>query len=207
MITLKICGLTTLDDALWALEQGADYLGFVLYPESPRHVTLQEFVRLKKALPETARCVAVFVNEDAAMINRIAAECALAAVQIHGEEDPGDFSKLTVPVWRAIRWREGGWIPNPADWRPERFVLDAFSPAYGGTGLTVDWQAAGPFAATHRAMLAGGLNPENVGEAVRRVRPLGVDVASGVESGPGRKDRRKVAAFIQAARAADGQQP
>jgi phosphoribosylanthranilate isomerase len=207
MISIKICGLTILKDALWALEQGADYLGFVLYPESPRHVTLREFVRLKKALPETARCVAVFVNEDAAMINRIAAECALAAVQVHGEENPLDFGRVKVPVWRAIRLRDGNWSPAPAEWTPERFVMDAFSPAYGGTGKTVDWQVAKTFSATHRAMLAGGLNPENVGEAVRRVRPLGVDVASGVESGPGRKDPRKVTAFIKAARAADGQQP
>lgn len=199
---IKICGLTTFDDACQALEAGADYLGFVLYPQSPRAVTLKALESIVCRLPGTAKKVGVFVNETPEQVKEVAALCGLAAVQLHGDEDPLAFQGMTVPVWRAVRLQEGLWKPDPWDWAPERFVMDAASPAYGGSGVKVDWAAAEKFAAQHWSLLAGGLDPDTVGAAIRAVCPAGVDVSSGVEAEPGRKDHAKVSAFIRAARAA-----
>jgi phosphoribosylanthranilate isomerase len=203
MLTIKICGLTNLDDARGAIESGADYLGFVLYQNSPRCVSVKELSRLTDALPEQIRKVGVFVNEAPVLVKEVAKVCGLSAVQLHGDEPPGDYDDLGVTLWRALRLQGGKWNPDFRKWAAERFVLDADSRAYGGTGMTVDWDAAGVFANQHRVMLAGGLTVDNVGDAVRCVRPLGVDVSSGVELAPGRKDHKKMAAFIRAARAAD----
>ena len=200
MFTIKICGLTSLADARWAFEAGADYLGFVLYSKSPRAVTARLVAAIADGLPRDARLVGVFVNEAPILVKEIAEACGLAAVQLHGDEDSGDVAGLTVPVWRAIRWKAGIWSPAPAAWKPERFLMDAHSRSYGGTGAKTDWEAAAAFAAGHRAMLAGGLDAVDVGEGIRRVKPLGVDVSSGVEQAPGKKNYKKVAAFIKAAR-------
>jgi phosphoribosylanthranilate isomerase len=202
-LAIKICGLTNLDDARWAVEAGADFLGFVLYPKSPRYLSVKELGRIAGGLPGAVRKVGVFVNELPSLVQEVVSACGLAAVQLHGDEDPRDFEDVGAPLWRAIRLQDGKWMPDPLKWTVERYVMDAFSPAYGGTGMTLDRAAAGAFAAHHRAMLAGGLTDANVSEAIRRVKPLGVDVSSGVELSPGRKDRRKVSAFISAARAAD----
>ena len=203
MISIKICGLTNVVDALWALEQGADYLGFVLYRKSPRCVTAGQLKAICDALPARSKCVGVFVNESAAYVHKVWEECRLSAVQLHGDEDASGFSGMTIPVWRAVRLEEGKWTPSPTDWPAERYVIDATSPGYGGTGLTADWGAAASFSTRHRSMLAGGLHPGNVAEAIRRVNPLGVDVSSGVESFQGKKDLGKIMAFIQAVRDAD----
>lgn len=197
---VKICGLTNIDDARWALEAGADYLGFVLYSKSPRCVTIPELRRIADGLPETARLVGVFVNEAPILIKQVVEACQLTAVQLHGDEDPGEYLDLHVPVWRAVRYQDRIWTPDPSAWSTDRFVMDAASPAYGGTGMTVDWNAAADFAAHHPAMLAGGLDPDTVADAIRSVRPMGVDVSSGVEIKPGMKDLKKVAAFIEAVR-------
>jgi phosphoribosylanthranilate isomerase len=202
MVSIKICGLTSLDDARRAVELGADYLGFVLYRKSPRYVPAPRLQAIAEALPERARMVGVFVNEAPAIVRQLAHACRLHAVQVHGDEDAGDFGGMPVPVWRAVRLVEGRWTPDPAAWSVDRYVMDATTTEYGGSGVRVDWDEAAGFAHARRAMLAGGLDATNVAEAIRRVRPLGVDVASGVESGPGVKDPRKVAAFIEAARAA-----
>ncbi len=199
---IKICGLTTFDDACQALEAGADFLGFVLYSKSPRAVTLKTLESIVCRLPDRVRKVGVFVNETPEMIKEVASVCGLAAVQLHGDEDPLAFQGMPVPVWRAVRLQEGLWKPDPWDWAPERFVMDAASPAYGGSGVKVDWAAAERFAVQHWSLLAGGLTPENVGDAIKAVGPAGVDVSSGVEAEPGRKDHAKVAAFIRAAREA-----
>ncbi|MEI7880210.1 MAG: phosphoribosylanthranilate isomerase [bacterium] len=204
MFTVKICGLTNLDDARWALEQGADYLGFVLYPKSPRHVAVEALAKIVARLPEHARTVGVFVNMEPDLVKQIASDCRLSAVQLNGDEAPADFSDFSVPVWRAVRLEAGRWNPVPEQWRAERFVLDAASPAYGGSGLKIDWAVGRDFASRHPAMLAGGLEPDSVAEAIRQVRPMGVDVSSGVECSPGKKDFRKVAAFIANARAVAG---
>lgn len=204
MFTVKICGLTNLNDARHALEEGVDYLGFVLYSRSPRCVTPSALADITAHLPGHARPVGVFVNEAPDIVKQIVAACRLTAVQLNGDELPGDYAHVGVPVWRAVRLDAGGWSPNPRQWRVDRFVMDAASPAYGGTGLKVDWEAGQKFAAQHRAMLAGGLDPESVAAAIRQVNPIGVDVSSGVESAPGKKDRHKVAAFVANARAAVG---
>jgi phosphoribosylanthranilate isomerase len=116
-----------------------------------------------------------------------------------------DYAALEVPVWRAVRLEQGQWRPSPDAWKAERFVLDAASPSFGGTGVKIDWDAGRVFAARHRAMLAGGLDPDSVEDAIRQVRPMGVDVSSGVESAPGIKDLHKVAAFIANARSTAGE--
>jgi phosphoribosylanthranilate isomerase len=199
---IKVCGLTTVADARWAVEQGATYLGFVLYRGSPRCVTPKHLRRTVEGLPRGVRVVGVFVNEDSAVVRSIAEECRLHAIQLHGDEDPRLFRDMPVPVWRAVRLQGGVWTPDPAAWQPEQYLMEAASPGYGGSGMTVDWDAAAQFAAQHRALLAGGLTPANVAAAIEKVKPAGVDVSSGVEAMPGRKDPEKVKAFIRAARKA-----
>lgn len=201
-VIVKICGLTNLDDAQAALDAGADVLGFVLYRSSPRGITFEDLARIAEGLPADARRVGVFVNETPEVVARVARDCRLYAAQIHGDEACTGFETLPGLVWRAIRWQDGAWAPRPEAWPAERYVLDAAAAGYGGTGQRVDWTAAAAFAGTRRTMLAGGLTPENVGEAIRTVRPMGVDVSSGVEQSPGRKDVRKMNEFVRHAREA-----
>lgn len=203
MLTIKICGLTTLDDARFAVEQGATYLGFVLYRQSPRGVTPKHLGRIISKLPHGVRAVGVFVNEDPGVVRQVVEDCGLYAVQLHGDEAPEAFAGLPVPIWRAVRWTGGDWAPNPAAWSPECYVMDAASDLYGGSGIVVDWGIAAGFAMRHRTLLAGGLTPANVAEAIEKVNPTGVDVSSGVEVSPGRKDHRKILEFIHAARKAE----
>lgn len=202
MTQIKICGLTCYEDARKALDLGADYLGFVLYAGSPRHVTVDALAALVRRLPRDARCVGVFVNDPAGTVAEVAVRCGLSAAQVHGDEAPEGFAALAVPVWRAVRIQEGRWVPEPGLWHPQRYVIDAFSPAYGGTGVTADWVAAGTFCRRHPAMLAGGLNAENVAEAIGSVQPVGVDVSSGIEHSPGRKDHGRMERFVEAVRQA-----
>lgn len=198
---VKICGLTSGDDAKAALDAGADYIGFVLYPGSPRAVTPESLAGLLNALPP-ARAVAVIVNMERRSIEWLLGRCALHAVQFHGDEGPDVARGLGVKVWRAVSRRGGTWAPDPVLWDgAERLVVDASDPKrYGGTGERADWEAAAGLAARRTVMLAGGLTPANVAAAMRAVRPAGVDVASGVESAPGRKDHVAVKRLIDAVR-------
>jgi len=200
---IKICGLTNLPDACMALDAGTDYLGFVLYERSPRHIAPGALRRLLDRLPAGARAIAVFVNAHRELVEMLARDCRLHAVQLHGDERLADWIDMPIPVWRAARLRHGKPDPSPDQWPKTRYVLDATVPGrYGGTGRTADWAMAAKLARQTPLMLAGGLTPHNVAEAIRIVAPLGVDTASGVEKAPGKKDHRKVAAFIQAVRAA-----
>jgi len=202
-VEIKICGLTNRDDAAAALGAGADYLGFVLYAESPRGIRATQLRRILDKAGEIRNAVGVFVNRPRAEVLKIAEDCGLCAVQIHGDEAAEEFKDMPLPVWRALRLKGGECIPEPSAWPAERYVADASAPGlYGGTGLKTDWTAAAALARSRKVMLAGGLTPENVADAVRTVRPAGVDVAGGVEQLPGRKDRRKIEAFIRAARSA-----
>ena len=201
-VDVKICGLTNLDDARVAVDAGADFLGFVLYPKSPRGITAAQLERIADGLPREAKLIGVFVNESRQAIERVAEDCRLHAVQVHGDEMPDAFVGLAWPVWRAVRWEDAVWRPAPGAWSAERYVADAPSPHYGGTGERGDWSAAAALARDKRVMLAGGLTPDNVTEAIRAVLPLGVDVSSGVEQAPGRKDVRKVMEFVRRAREA-----
>ena len=134
-------------------------------------------------------------------INALAGDTGLEAAQLHGDETPEDAQSLRVPAWRALRVDANVCFPDPKDWNVDRFVVDAHQPGqYGGTGQRADWERAKQLASRHRCMLAGGLTPENVQEAINRVRPAGVDVSGGVERSPGRKDREKVRQFILSAR-------
>jgi phosphoribosylanthranilate isomerase len=203
---IKICGLTNLADARWALEQGADYLGFVLYRHSPRGITMMQLRDILKGLPGEVPAVAVVVNESAEFLDVLVQECRLTAVQFHGDEEAGTLAPGGMGTWRSVKLQEGQWSPDPVKARADRYVMDAAAEGYGGSGQRIDWEAAGVFARGHPAMLAGGLVSDNVAEAILKVRPLGVDVASGVEQSPGRKDPGKVREFIRAARAGFGEQ-
>lgn len=198
---IKICGLTNAADAQFALDAGADYLGFVLYADSPRGINASTLRGILENLAPRPRAVAVFVNEDRREVQAIASDCDLHAVQIHGDEAHHDFADLSVPVWRALHIGDDTCRPDPVQWPAARYVVDA--PAgkqYGGTGKLADWNATRPIARQYPIMLAGGLTTANVADAIRTVQPTGVDVSSGVEARPGTKDPRKVEAFIQAAR-------
>jgi len=205
-IEVKICGLTSRHDAVAALDLGADYLGFVLYGKSPRGIAAAELSRILDRIEVPCKAVGVFVNELRGDVASIASDCGLHAVQIHGDEEAEEFADMPVPVWRAVWCRAGRCSPEPGEWQAERYVVDtAAEGSYGGTGVRGDWQDAARLASEHPVMLAGGLRPGNVREAILAVNPMGVDVASGVESAPGKKDHVLLAQFIRAAKAAKGE--
>lgn len=201
-IEVKICGITNLGDALSALEFGADYLGFILYPESPRAITVKALVQLLAGVGKDCRAIGVFVNERRDEVEKTAADCGLFAVQVHGDENAAEFVDFPIPVWRAVKQVSGSWFPKPSEWTAERYVVDSsIAGMYGGTGVTGDWDKAAGFAKRYPVMLSGGLTADNVREAIRLVKPKGVDVASGVEASPGKKDFQKLKAFMENARA------
>ncbi|MCB9762997.1 MAG: phosphoribosylanthranilate isomerase [Alphaproteobacteria bacterium] len=199
---VKICGVTTLDDALHAQACGADAVGLNLHPGSPRCVSPARAAALAAALDCATALVAVDLPE--AELAAIVAEVRPTFVQLHGDQPPGFGASLGVPLLRAWRARQGVLDAIRADAAP-RFLLDAYVPgAFGGTGRRVDLDLARRAAALGQLVLAGGLTPDNVAAVVAAARPFGVDVASGVEAAPGRKDPDKVRAFIQRARGSAG---
>lgn len=198
---IKICGLTQLEDALKAVELGADYLGFILYEKSPRYIQPAKLALLVAGLPAGTKCVGVFVNSPAEEVISIADKCSLSVLQMHGDEDLRELPAMPLPLWKAVRVAPGTTeLPDDAE-VAERVLLDtSVEGLYGGTGRDIDLEAAAVIAQQAPVMLAGGMNPENVAGAVRQVRPLGVDVASGVEASPGIKDHTKMIAFFDAVR-------
>lgn len=208
-VLIKICGLRHLASARAALAAGADYLGFVLAP-SRRRVSPEAVRTIVRQLPEGARTVGVFVDESAETINEMVAWCGLTHVQLSGDEAPALAAAIRAPVLKALRLGGPGHpaAVEPGDYAGHvaAFVLDRFQAGtFGGTGQTCDWQLAAYLAARYPCFLAGGLNPENVGAAIAAVRPLGVDVSSGVEvvGLPGQKDVGRIEAFIAAVRRAE----
>lgn len=202
---IKICGITNQEDAEAAVHEGADALGFVLYSHSPRYVEPAVAKRIIGRLPPFVLPVGVFVNQDLDTVRHLFDDCGFALAQLHGDESPGFCESLNRPVLRAIRLRDRSSFLAVAEFKGRTgvrgFVVDAFSnTAYGGTGHTTDWSLAGEMAKAAPILLAGGLTPENVQEAIRRVQPYGVDVSSGVEESPGRKDPDKIRAFIRSVR-------
>ncbi len=206
---IKICGITNATDALAAVEAGADALGFVFHRQSPRWVDAKVVKAIVSDLPPFVLPVGVFVDEDANVVRDLMDECGLALAQLHGDEPASYCERLGRPVVKAIRLKDRGSLLALAEFRGRAqvrgFVVDAFSEdAYGGTGQTADWNLAAEAANAARILLAGGLTPANVVEAIERVRPYGVDVSSGVEASPGKKDPEKVRAFICAVRRVSG---
>lgn len=186
MIPVKVCGLTRLEDARLAWECGASALGFIFHPPSPRAITARQAREIRRGLPAEAFCVGVFVDLDPDRINAVAEAAGLAAVQLHGREHPEQCAAIRLPVIKVIRAADEAKLDHYA---VSAFLLDASHPTkHGGTGLKADWDLAARLARRRPLILAGGLNPDNVLEAIQRVNPAGLDVCSGVEAAPGTKD-------------------
>jgi phosphoribosylanthranilate isomerase len=197
MTKVKICGITSLDDALMAAEAGADALGFIFYEKSPRYLDPQQAARIIAGIPPFVQVVGLFVNASLDFVNATADSCRLDIVQLHGDESPAYCSSVRRRVMKAFRVQGMESLAPMADYSVAGFVLDAYSPnSYGGTGESFDWDCAIAAKGRGPIILAGGLHPDNVAAAVARVAPYGVDVSSGVESSPGRKDPEKVRRFI-----------
>jgi phosphoribosylanthranilate isomerase len=197
---IKICGITRAEDAQAAVECGASAVGFVFWPDSPRYVEPQRARAIIATLPSSVAAVGVFVNQPASHVQDIVSLAQLTVVQLHGDETPEFAAEMMRPVIKAVSV-DGG-APGVADW-PESVMLlvDARDPVRrGGTGLRVDWLAAATVARGRRLLLAGGLTPENVAEAIAHVRPFGIDVSSGVERSPGVKDHGRLKALFDAMR-------
>jgi len=201
LIRVKICGITNTNDAMAAVEAGADALGFIFYPESPRFVEIDDAREIIKALPPFVTTVGIFVNEGIDRINRFAKTAGVDAVQLHGSEPPNFCRKIERRVLKAFRVRDAEDITHIKDYGLTTCLLDAYrEDAPGGTGETFDWDLAIEARKICRVILSGGLTPENVAGAIERVAPYAVDVSSGVESAPGIKDHGKVVEFIKRAR-------
>ncbi|MBI4441969.1 MAG: phosphoribosylanthranilate isomerase [Acidobacteria bacterium] len=214
MVHVKICGIRHADDARAAVEAGASLLGFNFWSGTPRYIAPAEAARIIAGIPAEVsrdiRTVGVFVDENVERLLGIAAEAGIGAIQLHGSESPQYLERLgSLPKIKAIK------VSN--DFQPEQllryraasaFLLDGFvAGMHGGTGKSFDWSLAEKTTSYGKIILAGGLNPGNVGMAVRQVRPWGVDVCSGVEISPGKKDPRRIREFIQAVRAAEAEIP
>jgi phosphoribosylanthranilate isomerase len=201
-VRVKICGITRLADGLAAARLGADALGFNFWPRSRRYLAPEAAAAIVAGLPAGVTPVGVFVDPDREGLLRAIAASGVRAVQLHGDEPPELCQGLPVPVVKGIRVKDSHSLAQLASYEVQAFLLDSATPGFGGSGTAFDWTLAAEVAQSVPIWLAGGLTPENVGEAVRRVRPYGVDVASGVESAPGVKDLGKVEEFIRNARKA-----
>jgi len=204
-VKIKICGITNREDAATAVTAGADALGFVFYKKSPRYVEPAVAKQIIVTLPPMVTPVGLFVNEELKVVRDLMDGCGIALAQLHGDETATYCLELARPVLKAIRIRDRGSFLALAEFQGRAgvrgFILDTYAEeVYGGTGRVMDWTLAAEAAKAAVILLAGGLTPDNVGEAIRTVRPYGVDVSSGVESVPGKKDPQKVRAFVQAAR-------
>ncbi|MDQ3004837.1 MAG: phosphoribosylanthranilate isomerase [Chloroflexota bacterium] len=202
MTKIKICGIKTVTDALAAMDAGADLIGFNFYPKSPRYIDVGVCRDIMSVMRKYGHVtyIGVFVNASVEVIHATIETCGLSLAQLHGDETVEILSALDGKAFKAFRG-----IPESIDGfaRSESpvFLVDAsVKGLYGGSGITADWDGAAELAKKYPLLLAGGLTPENVAEAVGRVKPWGVDVASGVESAPGEKDAGKIKAFVRAVR-------
>jgi phosphoribosylanthranilate isomerase len=201
VIRIKICGITNITDALKATDLGADALGFNFYPKSPRFISEEAAREIIRKLPPFLVSVGIFVNEPSGIIRNILESTGIQAIQLQGDESPDFCSQFSQPVIKAIRIKDQDSLKAIKDYRVSAFLLDSYSPDYyGGSGKSFDWSLAVKSRKYGRIILAGGLSPDNINEAIREVKPYGVDVCSGVEKEPGKKDHKKLKAFIQAVR-------
>jgi len=201
---IKICGLTREEDVDAAVASGADAIGFVFYPPSPRYVQPQRAAELAKRIPPFVDVVGLFVNEAPETVRAVCRQVPINLLQFHGDEDTAYCQQFAHPYLRAARVRPGIDLVEFARSFPDArgLLLDAFVEGYGGGGHVFDWTLI-PAGLPGFLVLSGGLTADNVGDAVRRVRPVAVDVSSGVEVGKGIKDHSKIAAFVAAVRKAD----
>jgi phosphoribosylanthranilate isomerase len=201
---VKICGITRPGDARSAAEAGADAIGLVFYPPSPRYLSVERAVEIRDALPPFVQTVALFVNPDPAQVAQVLGRVKPALLQFHGEEAPDFCAQYGVPYVKACRVRTG---VDPAKYlsafgRAAAWLVDSYVPEYGGVGERLDLSLV-PRKLGRPLILSGGLERGNVAEAIRQVKPWGVDVSSGVETAKGIKDAAKMAAFIAEVRNAD----
>ena len=200
-IKIKICGTTNLKDALFAVDSGADAIGFIFYKKSPRYILQKDAKDIVANLPPFVETVGVFVNETSDRVNRIAEQCKLTAIQLHGDESPAFCRRIKRRVIKAFRVKDTNSFKGMADYDVSGFLLDSYNEeSKGGTGKTFDWNLALRAKKQGPIILAGGLNPYNVYTAIHRVKPYGVDVCSGVEESPGIKDSVKIDEFIKSVR-------
>jgi phosphoribosylanthranilate isomerase len=205
MVKVKICGITNLEDALMAVEAGADALGFVFFKGSSRYVAPEAAAIIIAALPPFIQTVGLFVNEELSVVNSVADLCGLDLVQLHGEETPAFCDAVQRRVIKAFRVKDSTVLDDMAAYQVAGYLLDAWSPvAHGGTGTTFNWDIAARAAVSRRIILAGGLTPENVAGAIASVKPYAVDVSSGVESAPGKKVAERVSRFIRSSHEVTG---
>lgn len=206
---VKICGITNLADAELAVQYGADYLGFVMVPESPRHVTPAQVKAMVRQLPAGIRKVGVFVDYADAAINDIMAECGLDIAQLHGDEPPEVALEVgEIRVWKMVHLASREDMDEAICYPAAALLVDAVAGGKrGGTGTVSNWALAAKLALGYTVVLAGGLHPGNVADAIRTVHPFAVDACSGVEQAPGRKDPEKLKAFIAAVKAAAQRPP
>lgn len=203
MTWIKICGITNIVDARVAVSLRVDALGFVFAP-SPRKVDSYVVRDITERIPESVLKVGVFVNQEISEVERIATLCRLSALQFHGDEPPEYCGRFALPVLKAIRIKSFESLKEMGRFPRALLLLDTFSPAKaGGTGISFPWEIARKAKDKRDFILSGGLNPANVGEAIRYVKPFGVDVSSGVESKPGRKEVSKMEEFVKEVRRAD----
>jgi len=202
MVKVKICGVTNATDALMAAAAGADAIGFNFWPRSPRYVEPEQVVPVRMSLPPFIATVGVFVDASAETVKEVMAFCALDYAQLHGREGPARVARLKgLRTIKTIRLRTEADLKELDRYAVDAFVLDACVKGMpGGTGQTVDWELARAASSRAKVILAGGLDPQNVAEAVRAARPYAVDVASGVEESPGKKSRDLVNQFVRAAK-------
>jgi phosphoribosylanthranilate isomerase len=202
MTQVKICGITNTDDARVAVEAGVDMIGLIFYPPSPRYVTPAQARAIVASLPASVSAVGVFVNEDVETVSRIVRDSGVQMVQLHGEETPEFCQQLPWPVVKTFRFTVQVQPEMMRQYAVAAYLIEGFhADLYGGGGALADWQRVAMLHQYGRIMLAGGLTPENVRDAIRVVHPYAVDVCSGVEASPGRKDWHRVRAFVQGAKA------
>ncbi len=214
---IKLCGLTRAEDVRQAVAAGADAIGLVFYPPSPRYVSAKVAAGLAQALPPMVSSVGLFVNASLAEVSEVIRDVPLSLLQFHGDETPAQCREIAEavqrPFMRALRVRPDttamDLLESDSAYRTASplfagLLLDTWSDAYGGTGKVFDWSLI-PEEIAHQAVLSGGLNVQNVTDAVRQVRPFAVDVSSGIESAKGIKDAALMRAFVSAVRAADEQ--
>lgn len=200
---IKICGITNAADARLCVECGVDALGFIFVERTPRYVTPDAAARIVATLPPFVTPVGVFWDHAPGHVKAVAEQCGLGALQFHGDETPEDLHDFRLPVIKVLKVAGPADLDRMAAYRVAAFLLD--SPARWSEGQArpvISWDVAAEMARRHPVLLSAGLTPENVGEAVGRVRPYGVDVNSGVEARPGRKDEARVIRFVTEARAA-----